>query len=492
MEKNQAIASNRDQSHKTISRWQLLELIGLGNETGLEGAQIRLILASEYGVNPDYTSRVLVELVQKGYIISQPAPQKSGAKGGHRKVYIRTDKANDLPDKPIPSEPVLAVKLAPSSQESHTEIDAPTTQEEAQATVPTMPPTEPETLVTETAPPSRQETDSNAGTRRRRGPRSITEAASQETNPQQNLPYAMPETVAASEDMAEPSMVVASTPVSAPTIQPGPEDSPAPVELAPASVEIPPAPDTQPHEVTPSATGTVHEALATVMDQFSDLLLLQVAHKLGAFVANQMASLERATGELCAQIDVIRAQLDTITQHLGTLPAVPVPPSHHMPPSTMGRPAPAGIAVPQGDDTVSTVRYPTNVTGQGRNKNGKKTAKTLAEQKAGLRPTPPSQRKLKALLIGVPSEQEQPIRERYGSRYDLLFLGTDAKFGKVRAIRDQYEIVLGLEDTCSPAIKDALKGHPHKAILPQPSQLMDELEEYFQLQLEQSQTGSVG
>jgi hypothetical protein len=126
MGKNQANASNQDQTHKTISRWQLLELIGLGHETGLEGAQIRQILAAEYGVNPDYTSRLLVEFVQKGYVISQPAPQKKGTKGGrNRKVYIRTDKANDLPDKPIPRAAALAAKLSPSSQEPRAAISIP-------------------------------------------------------------------------------------------------------------------------------------------------------------------------------------------------------------------------------------------------------------------------------------------------------------------------------------------------------------------------------
>lgn len=40
----------------------------------------------------------------------------------------------------------------------------------------------------------------------------------------------------------------------------------------------------------------MHETLEAVMDQYSDLLLLQVAHKLGAFVAHQIAPLERATG----------------------------------------------------------------------------------------------------------------------------------------------------------------------------------------------------
>jgi hypothetical protein len=237
----------------------------------------------------------------------------------------------------------------------------------------------------------------------------------------------------------------------------------------------------------------VHDALATAMDQFSDLLLLQVAQKLGAFVANQMAPLERATGELCAQIDVIRARLDTITQLLGTSVAAPVPDPHHERTSATGLSTPAGVAAPPEESSAPTGRQPAYVIGQGRAKGGKKPHPSQAERKKGeLRAAIPGQRKLKALLIGVPSEQEQSIRESFGGRYELLFLGADARYGKIRAIKDQYEVVLGLEDTCSPAIKDALKGHPHKAILPRPSQLMDELDEYFQLQLEQSQSGSAG
>ncbi|WP_156943121.1 hypothetical protein [Pseudogulbenkiania sp. MAI-1] len=492
METNQPMASNRDQMHKTISRWQLLELIGLGNETGLEGTQIRQILAAEYGVNPDYTSRLLVELVQKGYLISQPALPKNGTKGGrNRKVYIRTDKANDLPDKPIPCEAALAVESGPPSQETRAAISALSTQEEALAAAPATQQTQQETHVTETAPPSRQETAPDSGARGRRGHRPITESAATGSGLQQNLPYSLPEAIVAIEGVTAPPQAVSSTPVLEPAIPPNSDLPPTGVAPVPTSMETPPSPDTPSLEATPGAPSAVHDALATAMDQFSDLLLLQVAHKLGAFVANQMAPLERATGELCAQIDILRTQLDTITQHLGSLAAAPAPAPYNERTSATERPTPASAAAPQVEDSAPTGHRPANVIGQGRTKNGKKVPKALAEQGGGLRPPHTGQRKLKALLIGVPSEQEQPIRERFGGRYNLLFLGSDVKYGKVRAIKDQYEIVLGLEDTCSPAIKDALKGHPHKAILPRPSQLMDELEEYFQLQLEQSQTDSV-
>ncbi|MDN0084581.1 hypothetical protein QU487_17740 [Crenobacter sp. SG2305] len=473
------MASNRNQPHKTISRWQLLELIGLGQERGLEGSQIRQVLASEYGVNPDYTSRLLVDFVQKGYVTSQAAPPASGAKGGrNRKVYIRTDKANDLADKPIPRSAALMAKLTPSALAPQEATPIPASQEEALTTPPIDQPLQQEIPVTEAAPPQRQETTVAPAATRRRGRRPLAETAASETPPQQSLPYPTPEADAAREGRAEPSRSASSTPVPVQDLPCDADVPSAPTNSAPSAT-----PETLAHEAAPSTPPAVHDALTSAVDQFSDLLLLQVAQKLGTFVANQMAPLEQATTELCTQIDVIRARLDAMTQQLSTAFTAPVAAPHRERPPVTGRSTPGNVA-PAAERSTPP--------GQGRGKVGKQPPASQAERKGNPQTTMAGSRKLRALLIGVPGEQEQALRERFGARYDLLFLGADARFGKVRAIKDKHDIVLGLEETCSSAIKDALKGHPHKAVLPHPAQLMDELEEYFQLHQEQSQGGSAG
>ncbi|MDN0076728.1 hypothetical protein QU481_17870, partial [Crenobacter sp. SG2303] len=474
----------RNQPHKTISRWQLLELIGLGQERGLEGSQIRQVLASEYGVNPDYTSRLLVDFVQKGYVTSQAAPPAPGAKGGrNRKVYIRTDKANDLADKPIPRSAALVAKLTPAALAPQEATPIPASQAEILTTPPTDQPVQQEIPVTEVVPPLRQETTVAPEATRRRGRRPLAEATASETPPQQSLPYSTPEADAAREGRAEPSRSASSTPVPVQDLALDADVPFTPADAAPTNSAPLATPETLAHEVAPSTPPAVHDALTSAVDQFSDLLLLQVAQKLGTFVANQMAPLEQATQELCAQIDVIRARLDAMTQQLSTAFTAPVAAPHRERPPVTGRSTPGNVA--------PAAERPTPP-GQGRGKVGKQPPASQAERKGNPQTTMAGPRKLRALLIGVPAEQEQALRERFGARYDLLFLGADARFGKVRAIKDKHDIVLGLEETCSPAIKDALKGHPHKAVLPHPAQLMDELEEYFQLHQEQSQGGSAG
>ncbi|MDN0075114.1 hypothetical protein QU481_09465 [Crenobacter sp. SG2303] len=415
-------------------------------------------------MNPDYTSRLLVEFAQKGYVTSQPAPQPQGAKGGrNRKVYIRTDKANDLADKPIPRAAALVAKLSPSVPEPQEATPIPLSQAEDLVTLPVDQPVQQEIPVMEGAPPLRQETTAAPEATRRRGRRPRAEAAASETPPQQSLPYPTAELDAAHEGRAELTLSAASTPAPAQALPPDAAVLSTPADAAPTSSAPPLTPATLVIEAAPSVPSAVPDALTSAMDQFSDLLLLQVAQKLGSFVANQMAPLEHDTNELCAQVDAIRTRLDAMTQQLSAAFTAPVAAPHRERPSA---------------------------TGQGRGKLGKQPPSSQAERNANSQKTMPGPRKLRALLIGVPGEQEQALRERFGARYDLLFLGADARFGKVRAIKHQNDIVLGLEETCSPAIKDALKGHPHKAILPHPAQLMDELEEYFQLHQEQSQSGS--
>jgi hypothetical protein len=474
------MASNRNQLHKTISRWQLLELIGLGQERGLEGAQIRQILASEYAVNPDYTSRLLVEFVQKGYLISQPAPQPSGAKGGrNRKVYIRTDKANDLADKPIPRSVALVAKLSPSALEVDEAPRMPPSQAAVLPALLVEPSVQQEIPITEAVPPLRPETTVASETKRRRGRPSLAEAAANETPSQQHLPYPSAEVDSTSEGQEELPLSASST--SAPAqVLPLDADVPStPTDTSPRNSAPSVTPEARAHEAAPLVPPAVHDALTSAIDQFSDLLLLQVAQKLGAFVANQMAPLELATNELCAQIDVIRTRLDAMTQQLSTSFTAPQRERQSM----TGRSTSGDVA------SAAASSAPTS---QGRGKVGKQPPASQAGSKSNPPTAMSGPRKLRALLIGVPSEQEQSLRERFGARYDLLFLGADARYGKVRAIKDKNDIVLGLEEACGPAIRDALKGHPHKAVLPHPAQLMDELEEYFQLHQEQSQSGSTG
>jgi hypothetical protein len=228
------------------------------------------------------------------------------------------------------------------------------------------------------------------------------------------------------------------------------------------------------------------------MDQFSDLLLLQVATKLGAFVAGNLAPLERAASELGSQIEAIQAKLEAITLQLASaVGEKPIGPKAGPSAALQGdrEPAsgrPTSINVSPTDSRIPSAAGKGNIKAD--RSGGKKGPKIQAGQFGNMRPAISGQSKWKALLIGVPPEQEHLIRERFGGQYDFLFLGTDAKYAKVRSIQGNYEIVLGLEESCTPAIKDALKGHPHKAILPRPSQLMDELEEFFQLQLERSQS----
>jgi hypothetical protein len=211
-----------------------------------------------------------------------------------------------------------------------------------------------------------------------------------------------------------------------------------------------------------------------------------------------MAPLESATNELSTQIQAIKSKLEAIAQQLtasvevkATSPTADRSSAQQRDGAMVsGRPASVSLATRQPAEFSSTDHG--TPSGMGKHpkvdRNGsKKGPKNTAGQLGNIRPGNAGLHKLKALLIGLPSDQEPLIRERFSGQYDFLFLGSNAGYSKVRSIKGHYEIVLGLEEGCSPAIKDALKGHPHKAILPRPSQLMDELEEFFQLQLERSQ-----
>jgi hypothetical protein len=496
MEENQVALSDGDHPNKTISRWQLLELIGLGKEAGLEGSQIRQIVAAEYGVDPQVTSRLLVHFTHKGYLICQPAPKKEGGKGsGNRKVFIRTDKENDLSDKPIPRAAALVEQSSAQSQETNEAIGAPNAQGPA-AAHPAMRAKPVHTGTRRTATTLQPPLESESGpTSRRNGRRQVTEAAGNGSERQQVLLHSMQDTVdthksevAAEGTMTAPLTPSQSVPSSAPAIPPISEEphlQAAPVEPAQTSTGTPRIDDTP--SLAPTALRpAVHDALSKAMDQFSDLLLLQVATKLGAFVAGNLAPLERATSELGSQIEAIQAKLEAITQQLtSAVGEKPISPKAGSSPSLLGDNEPAS-GRPTSDSRIPSVAGKGNIKTD--RSGGKKGPKNLAGQFGNIRPAISGQSKFKALLIGVQPEQEHLIRERFGGQYDFLFLGTDAKYAKVRSIQGNYEIVLGLEEGCTPAIKDALKGHPHKAILPRSSQLMDELEEFFQLQLERSQS----